>query len=111
MEVKLFEIRDHATFIPAIAIAIDGMTNASEAENWLARRAGYGGRCILLTRLGGGGPAEYDPYNWPNRTMRGAHFLIERDWDILTSGDVVDARVGLGEAEHPVESERIKEEA
>jgi hypothetical protein len=43
--------------------------------------------------------------------MRGAHFLIERDWDILTSGDVVDARVGLGEAEHPVESERIKEEA
>lgn len=107
MQVKLFEIRDHATFIPAIAIC---MESDDDAEHWLLNRAGYGPtRCILLTRLDGGA-SEYDAYNWPNRTFRGAHIYIDAHWDDLKSGDVVDARVGLGEQAFPVESERFESE-
>lgn len=106
MNVKLFEIRDHATFIPAIAIEM-ASHEINFAEHWLLRRAGYGEtRCILLARADGGGPANYDPHCWPNRTMHGAHLLIEAEWDRLKSGDVVDARVGLGESETAVQSER-----
>jgi hypothetical protein len=76
------------------------------AEQWLMGRAGYGGeRCILLTRMDGG-KSYYDPFDWPNRTMYGAHLLIERTWDTLESGQVIDARVGLEETKTPVESER-----
>lgn len=104
MEVKLFEIRDNATFIPAIGIA---MESGDDAEHWLLRRAGYGqGRLILFARLDGGGKAEYDAFAWPNRTMHGAHRYIEEHWDELKSGQVVDARVGLGEATEHAKSER-----
>jgi hypothetical protein len=106
MKVKLFEIRDHATMIPAIAISMDVDDSINDTERWLLRKAGYGStRCILLTRLGGG-HSSYDPYGWPNRTMRGAHFLIDSNWDSLESGAVIDARVGLEETRTAVESER-----
>ena len=108
IETKLFEIRDHGTFIPAVGIACECSTIQDEREQWLMRRAGYGERWILLTRLDGGGRAEYDPHSWTNRTWVGAHLLIQRDWDSLESGDVIDARVGLGETEQPVPSERIE---
>ena len=106
MEVKLFEVRDHGTFIPAIAVEMRSM---QDREHWLLRRAGYGEhRLILLARLDGSGPAEYDPFAWPNRTMHGAHRYIEANWDALKTGDVVDARVGLGEAKKAVKSERAE---
>lgn len=104
MTVKLFEIRDAGTFIPAVGIL---MESDEDSEQWLLRRVGYrDARHILLTRIEGRAPANADPYDWPNRTMQGAHLYIEKHWDELKSGDVVDARVGLGEATEPAESER-----
>jgi hypothetical protein len=64
MKSKLFEIRDEATFIPAIAVE---MTSDDPAEAWLLARAGYSinrksERLILFTRLEGGEKSKYDPY-------------------------------------------------
>jgi hypothetical protein len=55
----------------------------------------------------GGEKSKYDPYEWRSRTWRGAHLYINANWDSLNSGDVVDARVGLGETTIPVKSERL----
>ena len=37
MQNKLFEVRDRATFIPVMAIHIDG--NCTDQEDWLLRRS------------------------------------------------------------------------
>ena len=101
IETKLFEIRDRNTFIPAIGIEMD-------CSHWLMRRAGYGERCILFTRIGGGGNAEYDPYNWVgSRTMKVAHHHIDQNWDTLKSGDLIDVEFILKETLEPAESEEF----
>ena len=109
METKLIEIRDHFTCIVGIAISMD--TPSSEAERWLLMRAGYGqDRLILLARADGKGTAFYDPYEWSSSeaTMRDAHLYLEQSWDHINSGDVIDARVGRGEATEVVPSERFE---
>jgi hypothetical protein len=77
MIAKTVEIRDRATFIPALAIRLDPVT---EQDRYLLGRAGYGitrekqGEYIVLLRLAGGtGQATCDPYDWDTRTMLGAH--------------------------------------
>lgn len=104
--VKFFEIRDCGTFIPAVAI--DCSLTGDRASDYLLRRAGYGSvRCILLTPLGGGRKAEYDPYNWDyGRTLKIAHFHILDNWDNLKDGDVIDVEHILGEKAEPRISER-----
>lgn len=42
MTIKLFELRDTATFIPIFAFDING------ADGYLAKRAGYLDRCIVM---------------------------------------------------------------
>lgn len=163
MEVKLFEICDKATFIPAMAVKL---TARDDHEMYLLRRAGYGKeqiagittgtqlRCVicgymigaglaeeLLAKNSGGvecpnhrdnpwymkpesgtkdydgepyvmlwrlegGPAEYDPYAWSNRTMATAHQHIVDFWQRLESGDVVDVQYILGETKEAKKSER-----
>ena len=98
MEIKLFEIRDVATFIPAIAISLE------RADGYLVRRAGYGHRCIMLGRLEGG-RFSYDPYDWDNRTFHTAHKHIEQNWDSLVSEQVIDVEFILGETSAPKPSE------
>lgn len=109
---KTFEVRDAATFIPAVGVLCDPERDdaASEADRYLLGRAGYGtARCILFTRLDGHGSniAPYDPVDWGrNRTMRTAHEYVSKFWDTLTSGDVIDVELILGLTDVPKASER-----
>lgn len=102
METKLFEIRDTATFIPALGIRIEGN------DGYLARRADFGGPCVYLIHLNGERCA-YDPYNWDggSRTMCIAHQYIEENWGTLNSGDVVDVQFILKETTEPKQSEQV----
>ncbi len=103
MTIKMFEIRDHATCIPALAFRISG------DDGPIARRAGFGDvGCVYLVMLATE-KAAYDPYSdvWGNaRTMRHAHLYISEHFDDLQDGQVVDVRVILGEATEPAEAER-----
>jgi len=109
IETKLFELRDHSTFIPIIA---SRMTSDDPHEAWLLRRAGYRWEgegapppLVLLTRVQGNYRAQYDPYSWTGRTYPVAHDHIARNWHELQSGAVVDVRFILGETPAPCESE------
>ena len=110
MQVKLFEIRDRATFIPAMAVKLDG--NCSDQEDWLLRRAGYGmdaanRNYVYLTNLSEG-TTQYDPYRWGccSRTMGSAHRYILDHFDELIPSQVIDVEFILGESTTPKESER-----
>lgn len=98
MTTKLFEIRDAATFIPALAILV------SREDGYLMRRAGFGDPCIYLIKLATEQCA-YDPYTWDNRTMAVAHDYIEKHWDELRDGQVIDVQFILGETMVSKESE------
>ena len=109
MEVKLFEIRDEMTCIPAIAIKLEAR---SEEERWLLGRAGYGEQScyVLFGDLNLTMPITYDPYKQRSKdTMGVAHEYIQADWDNLESGAVIDVRVILGKQSEPVVSDRIWE--
>jgi hypothetical protein len=107
VKTKLFEIRDRATFIPCIAIECEVTPELEEQEKYLLRRAGYMGRCFLFGRLVGGG-FHYDCYDWSDRTMRTAHEYIEKNWEKLQSGDVIDVEYILGETKEPKVSEFVE---
>lgn len=115
MEVKLIEVRDRGTFIPAIAIKL---THRDELERFLLRRAGYAEELIAPQSAAGvepyvlfskldGGRIEYDPYSWGNRTMQTAHQCAIDSWDNIKSGDVLDVEYVLHESDKPKTSERF----
>ncbi len=109
MKVKALELRDAATFIPALAV---DMNPADESQRYLLRRCGYpcdGRPNILLTRLSGEGEASNDPYSWGGRTFPVAHNWIIEHWDQLEDGDVVDVSFILGETQSRKISERFDE--
>lgn len=97
-EIKLLEIRDEATFIPAMAMRV------SRDDGYLMRRAGFGSPMIYLIALATE-KCGYDQFGWGNRTMCGAHQIIERDWDTLKDGDVVDVQFELKETTEKKRSE------
>lgn len=102
MEVKLFEIRDRGTCVPAMAARVSG------EDGPIMRRAGYGDRPSVLLIMLTYPKTQYDPFAWDNaRTMRTAHLFIQDNWDALTSGQVVDVRVILGEAKEPAPAECV----
>ena len=81
------------------------------AEYRFLRREGYppDGSSITLMRLSDQ-KATNDPYEWTSltrdtRTMPHAHDYIIRNWDAIESGQVLDVRVILGEAEKPAHAE------
>lgn len=118
--IKFVEIRDRGTFIPAMAIRLDPV---SEEERWLLARAGYGedvdtqrGYVLLIQIDGGSGRSECDPYEWARlrysrrasgRTMASAHVYMLQHWDSLASGDVIDVEYLLGETKTKKTSERL----
>ncbi len=108
MEVKMLEIRDAGTFIPALCIR---PVPENEGQRYLLRRDGYWGdedeRCIIVVKAQCRG-CSYDPYNWPNdpRTMPNAHYYIEHNWHDLQDGDVIDVEYILGESQTKKKSER-----
>jgi hypothetical protein len=102
MHVKLFEIRDRMTNIPALAVRISGR------DGYPARRAGYGQYyCVILTKLQTD-ECSNDPYKWKGtaRTMSVAHQHIMDNWDNLNSEDVIDVEFILKETTHAKESEQ-----
>ena len=103
-QIKLLEIRDVGTFIPAMAVRVSG------EDGYLMRRAGFGAPMVYLIALATERCA-YDPWNWHGggRTMNIAHQFIEKEWDSLTEGDVVDVQFILGETTAPKVSERVTE--
>ena len=112
MQVKLFEVRDAATFIPVLAVKLGGRT---EAERFLLGRAGYGRRpeqqesYVPLFRLDGGTitTITYDPHKQgPSRTLQVARQWIRENFNALESGDVVDVQYILKETAKPKVSER-----
>ena len=101
MKSKFLEIRDKGTFIAAMGVEI------SSDDGYLARRSGFGpNRCIYLIALSTQRCA-YDPFSWPNRTMSVAHQFIEKEWDSLTNGEVIDVEFILGESETKKQSEQV----
>jgi len=104
MQIKAFEIRDKATFIPVCAIK---MSSDDEKESYLLRRAGFvSGDHVVLMRFHDD-ESHYDPFRWDNRrTMTTAHRYIAENFDSLKSGDVIDVRFILGETNDPAASER-----
>lgn len=109
MRIKLLEIRDKATFIPALVV--DMNEPADEGKRYLLRRCGYpldGYPNVLLTRLrADGSPATNDSYWWQDRTWRVAHEYIIEHWAELHDGSVVDVEYALGERAEPKRSERF----
>ena len=111
MKTKMIEIRDRLTCIPALAIQ---MTPFGPVEKQFLRRCGYpmpDGRAdgdvlpsVVLMNLSDQ-KASSDAYDWGDRTMNAAHLYIERHFDDLRDGQVVDVRVLLGEASEPVDPE------
>lgn len=110
MVVKLFELRDRFTFIPVMAIKL---VSESEQERFLLSKAGYGIgysdhlKYILLLRINGdhivGSSDCYD--HGGGRTMGEAHNFIYKNWNELTSGDVIDVEYILGETNQKKDSE------
>ena len=100
MQVKLFEVRDRATFIPVMAININLPNN--DDQRYLIRRAGYGidQNYVVLIKIVTM-ECEYDPFKWPQagivRTMPTAHKYIRDNFDTLNDGDVIDVEYILGE--------------
>ena len=84
LETKLLEVRDSATFIPIVAIELNG------EDHYLLRHAGYGrGRYISIANLNKG-PLTYNKHDWESRTMHEAHKYIIENWDEIKNRDVID---------------------
>jgi hypothetical protein len=102
--IKAIEIRDIATFIPAVAIK---MEPANVEQGYLLRRVGFlDGRGVTLMRLVDQ-RATSDPYEWSStRTMTTAHTWLIDHFDELSDGDVVDVEFILGETAERKKPER-----
>lgn len=107
MLVKMFEIRDAATFLSVFAVKLDTVI-ANRAESFLMQRLGWcrGESAVYLT-WPSHGKCISDPNQWgPHRTLKVAHHYIVDHWDELESGDVVDVEFILGLRPEPKVSER-----
>ena len=103
MKTIIVEIRDRATFIPALAIEMRSTHPIAARLLW---RAGYTPteRYVLLVKTDGG-ITHNDPCNWGDRTMKTAHTWILEHWDELEHGAVVDVEWILSETSKPKRSE------
>lgn len=107
METKIVEIRDRSTFVGALAMR---MSSDDPTQAYYLRRTGYEHGTIVLMSLNDQ-VATADVYEWPNlrpgmRTMQVAHEWIERHFDEVQNGDVIDVEYILGERSHKKTSER-----
>lgn len=107
---KTFEVRDAGTFIPVLAVKL---TPGCDRDRYLLARTGYGSSAelqsqyVMVWRLSGGGPsnATTDLYEQTSDTMRYAHAHIEKNFDALESGAVVDVEFITGRSAKPKVSE------
>jgi len=109
METKTFEIRDRATFIPALAVKL--RSDGNEEDKYVLRRAGLdrdGSYHVALFSLNAG-YGFMDIYKWPDgaRTFRVSHEYIEKHFDELETGSVIDVEFILGETTEIKKSEKF----
>lgn len=112
METKLFEVRDRKTFV---VVMCTRLSPSNEADRYLLAMTGFGLREEVQQRyfLYAGikeGRIAYGigDHNMAVRTHPIAHAHIEKHWEELTSGDVIDVEFILGEAEAPKISQRLE---
>ena len=107
MIVKVLEIRDSMTFIPALAIKL---APRNEEQRYLCSRVGFSADQpgVIVMRLNDQ-EAHSDSYDWrgDTRTMPNAHVYIEQHFDELRDGDVVDVEFILDERATKKTSERV----
>jgi len=107
MKCKALEIRDRATFIPALAVSIEPENGE---QRFLTHSAGFdptGPPCILLVKLASAF-SNWDPYAWQDsRTMKAAHLYVKDHWDELKDGDVIDVEFINGETDIKKQSQRF----
>jgi len=113
IEVKLFEVRDRATFIPAYCVRF--RDDLADTQEWfLLRAAGWGPNpdCIYMTLLEGG-DTSHNPHGFKpgGRILQVAYAYIENHWDQLESGQIIDVEYILKETDEPKKSERFAFEA
>jgi hypothetical protein len=93
------------------------MRSEDEADAYLLRRCGYGQRedsprLVLMAGIQSSPEkSTYDPHDWGRdgtRTRLVAHEYIEKNWDSLKSGDVIDVEFILGETATAKTSERFE---
>lgn len=115
MQVKLFEVRDVATFMPMMAVRLGVQQEAAESNLFLLRRAGYSLHqlmqptpepYVILLKLDGV-QAHYDPFSWGSPRMAALHQHIIAHWNMLDGGNVLDIEFILGESKQPKLSERF----
>lgn len=105
MQTKLFEVVDGATRLSVLAVRLEGGT---PKENWLLERVGLGEGSaykVQMTDLELN-KTHRDPFKWrsDSRTTFEAHLYIQKNWDNLKTGDLIDIRVIVGESDFPVSS-------
>lgn len=100
MKCKALEIRDRATFIPALAIQVSG------DDGYLFRRAGFARPMVYLVTLATQ-QCRYDPFAWNTGgiTMSVAHQWIAQHFDELADHQVIDVEFILGLTAAPKVSE------
>jgi hypothetical protein len=108
IEVKLFELRDKGTFIPLMCVKVPGGRRMTgyDRECWLVRRAGWvesGG--VYVIHMTSTQRCHYDAFEWGDRTFFNAHQFIEKNWNELPNGALIDVRHILGETDSPCETE------
>ena len=108
LETKVLEIRDSRTYIGVLAIR---MESDNPAQSYHLRRVGHGHDSITVMRINDQ-LATNDVYEWSRitpgtRTMPAAHDYIEKHFDQLEDGDVVDVQFILGETKTRKTSEAV----
>lgn len=113
MQVKLFEVRDRATMIAAIAVRAslaDKQGDDLDARRFLLGNAGFNGGgddVVFFGRLDDM-KLTYRTEDWKgSRTMGAAAAHVAQNFDALTDGQVIDVRVLLGEEAEPARSDRF----
>lgn len=104
MEIKLFEVRDAATFMP---VMVTKLISRNIKESYLMSHVGLNkpGLFSFLYTVLNTGESSLDAYDWHNRTRKISHQFIEANWDQLFSGQVIDVEFILGETKEPKISE------
>lgn len=105
LNTKLLEIRDAGTFIPIIAVELNG------ADHYLLRHAGYGRRRYISIASLNKGILTYNAYDHGStRTMHEAHKYIIENWDDIKNGDVIDVEFILGMTTKKKMSQQFEED-
>lgn len=97
MKTIAVEIHDRMTFVAGLAVKLE---STDPIEIWLMWKGGYHPQAnetfVALIHLGRG-EGKVDPHEWKDRTMNEAHKYIVKNFDKLTTGDIIDVEFILGE--------------